>query len=387
MSVYDNYGNDAEVKCNVVLIGKTGTGKSSFANYLFNSDIFKTSPGRRGTDWDENFQQYAISYNGVKVNIFDSVGLEEQIIGTWKDKFKSFLNQKCDSSVLAANELMHIIFYVINASSGRAEDLIAFKDLLRQYDIPVTVVLTNCDTASREKIDGIKEVCVNHGFFDVIEVCSVKKNTRRGSTEPFGREEALHRIIDASAVKVGKELSLAVLDGIVDKLYEIESKIKRGIEDSDISIFNLDSLDNFDMDTLLSDFDNLEVEDFVPDDYRNYLKFIDSIDTQFDTTSVFDDLFEKIDYTLSNFDVEKISFMKEMDSKINALDDDDVSIFGKAWAVVSLGYKAVRIKSTLKEGIEEMFAQIRVKFRGIKSDFEKERIWEQIKKRQANVRS
>ena len=385
MNVYDNDGKDSQVKCNVVLIGKTGTGKSSFANYIFNDDKFKTSIGKRGTDWDKNFQQYAINYNGVKINIFDSVGLEEQIIGVWKDRFKSFLNQKCDSSILSANELMHIIFYVINASSGRAEDLIAFKDLLRQYDIPVTVVLTNCDTASREKIDGIKEVCINNGFFDVIEVCSVKKNTRRGSTEPFGREEALHRIIDASAVKVGKELSLVILDGFVDKLYEIESEIERGIDESDISVFNLDSLDEFDFDAVLGDFENLEVEDFIPNYYKNYISFMKSIDAKFDTTSAFDELFAKINNVLESLDVDKISFVEKFNEKINALDDDDVSIFGKAWALLSLGYKALRIKSTIKEGIEEIFAKLHMDLRTVKNDFEHERIWEEIKKRQANV--
>lgn len=387
MSVYDNYGNDAQVKCNVVLIGKTGTGKSSFANYLFNSDIFKTSAGRRGTSWKENFQQYAVGFNGVKVNVFDSVGLEENIINQWKEKFKSFLDQKCNRNydVLEADELLHIIFYVINASSGRAEDLIAFKELLREYDIPVTVILTNCDIASQEKIKGIKEVCINNGFSDVIEVCSVRKTTRRGSMEPFGREEALHRIIDASAVKVGKELSLAVLEGAISKLNEIESSITSGIEDSDLSVFNLDTLDNFDMDEVLGDFDNLGMEDIVPEYYKNYIKFMDSIDTSFDTTAVFDKLIERIDNVLDNFDVEKLSFMKEMEDKINALDDDDVSIIGKAWALLSVGYKILRIKTTIKEGVEEMFAELRTKFRAIKSDFEEERIWEQIRKRQAKV--
>ena len=77
--------------------------------------------------------------------------------------------------------------------------------------------------------------------------------------------------------------------------------------------------------------------------------------------------------------------MKEMEDKINALDDDDVSIIGKAWALLSVGYKILRIKTTIKEGVEEMFAELRTKFRAIKSDFEEERIWEQIRKRQAKV--
>lgn len=389
MSAIVNYEKNAQVNCNVVLIGKTGTGKSTFANYLFKDDKFGTSIGRRGTGWAENFQQYAVDFNGVKINVYDSVGLEVNIISEWKEKFKNFLNKKCNrkysGSALPADELMHIIFYVINAASGRAEDLPEFKDLLLDYDVPVTIILTNCDTATRDKIEGIKSVCYSNGFVDIIEVCSVKKQTRRGGVEPFGREEALHRIIDASAIKVGKELTLAVLEGATDKLYEVKNKLIRGIDESDISIFNLDSLDDFDVDGVLSDFDNINVDDLVPDYYKNYIHFMESIDANFETTEVFDNLMSRIDNVLERFDVEKISVFEEMQDKINALEDDDVSIFGKAWALLSVGYKVLTIKSTIKEGIEEMFAKLKQDFVQVKDDFEKERIWEQIKQRQVNT--
>ena len=44
------------IACNILIIGKTGTGKSSFANYLFNVDKFTTGSGEPVTSWAENFQ-------------------------------------------------------------------------------------------------------------------------------------------------------------------------------------------------------------------------------------------------------------------------------------------------------------------------------------------
>lgn len=39
-----------KVKCNVVLMDKSGAGKSSFANYLFEEEIFTSGIGKPVTD-------------------------------------------------------------------------------------------------------------------------------------------------------------------------------------------------------------------------------------------------------------------------------------------------------------------------------------------------
>lgn len=43
------------IACNVLIIGKTGTGKSSFANYLFDVNKFTTGSGEPVTSWAEKF--------------------------------------------------------------------------------------------------------------------------------------------------------------------------------------------------------------------------------------------------------------------------------------------------------------------------------------------
>jgi predicted GTPase len=70
-----NYLSDFSVKCNVLLIGKTGTGKSTFANYLFGVDKFTIGTGAPVTKWEENFQKYDLNVSDVQINVYDSVGL------------------------------------------------------------------------------------------------------------------------------------------------------------------------------------------------------------------------------------------------------------------------------------------------------------------------
>ena len=44
-------------KCNILIMGKSGSGKSSFCNYLFDApELFATGKGKPITSWEENFQ-------------------------------------------------------------------------------------------------------------------------------------------------------------------------------------------------------------------------------------------------------------------------------------------------------------------------------------------
>ena len=73
------------IACNVLIIGKTGTGKSSFANYLFDVDKFTIGSGEPVTSWAENFQAYHFEKKGIKINVYDSVGLEPDNQTKWME--------------------------------------------------------------------------------------------------------------------------------------------------------------------------------------------------------------------------------------------------------------------------------------------------------------
>ena len=132
-----------QVKCNVLLIGKSGAGKSSFANYLFGVDKFTTGSGKP-----------------VEINVYDSVGLEQNTSGKWNQKLSEFLRKmqnRSSKTVNSANEIMHVLFYVINAASARVEstEIELVCRLYNEYKIPSAFILTNCDLASQAQIPAI----------------------------------------------------------------------------------------------------------------------------------------------------------------------------------------------------------------------------------------
>ena len=109
-----------DIKCNVVLIGKTGAGKSSFANYLFDTEKFSVSTGKPCTGWEENFQVHSLDIHGVITNVYDTVGLEADNYNKWISDIKEFFNKK--QALKNPNDIMHALFYVVNVSSARIEE-------------------------------------------------------------------------------------------------------------------------------------------------------------------------------------------------------------------------------------------------------------------------
>ena len=134
-------------KVNLLVVGKSGVGKSTLINTVFGEEIVQTGVGTPVTD-----QISLIEKENFPVRIYDTVGFEIGSLGfDIKDVVKTFKRnpvQQLIKKVQATETLeddIHVAWYVISGSGSRIEEAeISFINWMVQQKIPVVVVLTKC---------------------------------------------------------------------------------------------------------------------------------------------------------------------------------------------------------------------------------------------------
>lgn len=74
-------------KYNILVIGKTGVGKSSFINYFLGQDVAETGTGKPVTK--PGFYEFSFAMEGFPVILYDSWGLEADKYQEWTENFPS----------------------------------------------------------------------------------------------------------------------------------------------------------------------------------------------------------------------------------------------------------------------------------------------------------
>lgn len=191
-----------DFRCNLLIMGKTGTGKSTLLNYICGDQLAKTGTGKPVTG--EGLYEYKALINGQEVMIFDSWGIEAGKVDRWRTLIDNAL--KSHGVQKSMEEWFHSVIYCIQAGGDRVEDIdseIIKKFLQEGYHL--TIVLTKADQIGPDQEAQLKKTILKEiegavkaekrGLLKVIPTCAEEKKLRYYVSKPFGKEDVQEAIL------------------------------------------------------------------------------------------------------------------------------------------------------------------------------------------------
>ena len=245
-----------DFKCNVLIMGKTGTGKSTLLNYLCDSRVAETGTGKPVTG--EGIYEYSVIINGQEVRVFDSWGIEAGKVERWKNLIDQSLKEHGVQKKM--EEWFHSVIYCIQAGGGRVEDIDV--EIIRRFlkdGYLLTVVLTKADQYKRnpDAEPQMRKVLLNElksaipasgkGRMNIISTCAERKKLINGEmTTPFGKEDVQKAILDGWKETVIERLPkhvVARLCEVVDEWKEeelllISQREVSGNPENNVTLYN-----------------------------------------------------------------------------------------------------------------------------------------------------
>lgn len=185
-----------ERRYNIVLMGKTGVGKSALVNYLAGRPVVKVGIGKPVTK--PGFHKREFDFHGIPATLFDSGGIELKDPEAWRRELRKELNMR--GTDRPAEEWFHTIFYCVAASGSRIEDFeIEAIEAFLSENYRVVIVLTKADMVSMSKTKVLAGAIAKAigGDVPIVDVCSERSERRDGTwEEPSGIDELRKVITD-----------------------------------------------------------------------------------------------------------------------------------------------------------------------------------------------
>ncbi|NEP09212.1 MAG: GTP-binding protein [Symploca sp. SIO2C1] len=184
---------------NIAIIGKTGAGKSTLINKVFGVEKAETNTG-----WpvSRDFKLYTPDHNSVDtnkpINLYDSAGYEANKENNFLERLFAFIEDKKNEGL---ESQIHLVWYVVNAASKRFEGFdVEIINKINRLEIPVIIVLSQCDIVSYEDIYKLKEIMDNCEFKKAYEIIEVAAKPLEINNQPirqaFGLEELVNKTVE-----------------------------------------------------------------------------------------------------------------------------------------------------------------------------------------------
>jgi energy-coupling factor transporter ATP-binding protein EcfA2 len=208
------------VRTNVLVLGKSGSGKSSLLNYLWGDVIAKAGVGRPVTERSigDKLGIYAsepIKAGEIELVIFDSWGMEADKADEWYEVISNEARRREESSKI--EDWFHTVIYCISAKGARVEEfeIKGVVEPLEKAGHSVMFALTKAGLASddeKQKVrEAIEAACSNH--VKIVEVESVSQTLRGGrSTSASGRDELMAAVGDNFVANLQTKLRTKYLE-------------------------------------------------------------------------------------------------------------------------------------------------------------------------------
>ncbi|VDR24302.1 GTP-binding protein Der [Raoultella terrigena] len=212
--------NDMPV-ANIIVIGKTGVGKSSLINSVFRGNFAETGVGKSVTD---NIK--VIKKVGVPLQIIDTQGLEVADYEKTRLKIESYINENNNSEL--SENYVHLAWLCISDTGKRYEEAeINLAKYLVSKGIPIIVVLTKTNSfRNNEFADEVRKVFKAYSH----KVCAI-----RALEEIIYDEDDADEILGVRKIKG--------IDELIQASYEVIPSAQKKAFSNALSIKNKKALD------------------------------------------------------------------------------------------------------------------------------------------------
>ena len=191
-------------KLNIIIVGKSGVGKSTLINSVFRGNLTETGLGRPVTS-----EMRKIEKSDFPLAIYDTPGFE--LSQGQQNKVKDEILETINKGIAKRdiNEAIHCIWYCINVGANRTFDdtevewLRDFTDSNKATQVPIIVVLTQ---ACPKKKAAEMKTLVEKENLDVVKVVPVLAQDVDFDDEYIAKAYGLDRLIDIMSEALPSEL-------------------------------------------------------------------------------------------------------------------------------------------------------------------------------------